>query len=145
MVVQMDEQTKITQEQQKEEAIRRLELCGIGEELIDEFRDEDTVYVSEAPYGVCTEPDYQQKERIYDFEEENNALVYHVITADTEFGELEIYLYVSDVPEDWGGDKEDLQSNKAIAYVNNLTHSSDSESGYIGFETSSADGLIRTW
>ena len=77
------------------------------------------------------------------FEEEYNAVVYHVIHSHTNFGELLSLLYVSEHEEEWEYDREDLEEGIAVAYVENLTYWDCSEMGSIGIEPRNG-GLART-
>lgn len=129
----------------KKEAVKRMKKWGIFPQTIKDFEKEDLVSVSEPPFGACFWVNEDQKKRIKEFEEENNALVYHVIRSFTTFGELENYLYVSNYPEEWEMDNSDILENQQLCYVNNLTDPMFSELGTIGIEITPAAGLRRTW
>ena len=129
----------------KKEAVKRMKKWGIFPQTIKDFEKEDLVSVSEPPFGACFWVNEDQKKRIKEFEEENDALVYHVIRSFTTFGELENYLYVSNYPEEWEMDNADILENQQLCYVNNLTDPMLSELGTIGIEITPAAGLRRTW
>lgn len=80
-----------------------------------------------------------------EFEEQNNALVYHVIHSYTNIGEMESYLFVSDYPEEWEMDRQDIGEGSQLVYVVNKDMPDCSEFGSIGIALTAAAGLRRTW
>lgn len=128
---------------QKEQAIERMKKLGIMEQPIKEFEDEDKLNLSEV-VGYLYWLDDDEKEMVKKFEEENNALVYHIIKANTNIGMIYNLLYVSEYVEEWKMDMEDLSDGQALAYVLNKTMPDCSEFGTIGIKPS-VGGLIRTW
>ena len=89
----------ITKEQKKQEALERMKLLSLYPNIIREFEKDGIVNMSENG-GFLYWLDDEQKEFVSDFEEENNALVYHVIHNYTEAGEMLTFLYVSDYEEE---------------------------------------------
>ena len=136
---------KISRELKKEEALRRLKSIDIFKGVVEDFKEDDYVYISYPPYGALYWIDDSDKKRIMEFEEHFNAFVYLVIKSNTEFGELNSYLFVSDHEEEWEEDREMLKHNESFVYVDNLAHVEFSEFGTIGFETTIAKGLVRIW
>jgi len=132
----------MTREQQKSEAITRMKALKLHSNAIREFDKEDLVNLSES-YGILYWLDENQKEYIKEFEQKYNAVVYHVIRNNTEFGELLAYLYVSNDEDEWGYDRDDLKDGYACAYVKNLDEEAFSEFGSIEIKPSFG-GLIRT-
>ena len=128
---------------QKEQAIERMKKLGIMEQPIKEFEDEDKLNLSEVA-GYLYWLDDDEKEMVKKFEEENNALVYHIIKTNTNIGMLYNLLYVSEHVEEWDMDMDDLSEEQAFAYVLNKTMPDCSEFGTIGIKPS-VGGLIRTW
>lgn len=128
---------------QKEQAIERMKKLGIMEQPIKEFEDEDKLNLSEVA-GYLYWLDDDEKEMVKKFEEENNALVYHIIKTNTNIGMLHNLLYVSEYVEEWDMDMDDLSEGQALAYVLNKTMPDCSEFGTIGIKPS-VGGLIRTW
>lgn len=128
---------------QKEQAIERMKKLGIMEQPIKEFEDEDKLNLSEVA-GYLYWLDDDEKEMVKKFEEENNALVYHIIKTNTNIGMLYNLLYVSEYVEEWDMDMDDLSEGQALAYVLNKTMPDCSEFGTIGIKPS-VGGLIRTW
>ena len=128
---------------QKEQAIERMKKLGIMEQPIKEFEDEDILNLSEVA-GYLYWLDDDEKEMVKKFEEENNALVYHIIKTNTNIGMLYNLLYVSEYVEEWDMDMDDLSERQALAYVLNKTMPDCSEFGTIGIQLVNG-GLMRSW
>lgn len=136
---------KISMSEKKIEAINRMKKLGIYESIIEQFEKENIVAESAPPIGTCFWLDDEQLARVRDFEETNNALVYHVIHSYTDFGELENYLFVSNYREEWEKDRNDIDYNIVFVYVENKSIPEFSEFGSIGFVRTPADGLLRIY
>ncbi len=134
-----------TREEKKAEAIQRMKEWKIFCGTVKDFEQENLVSESVPPVGACFWVNDEQKKRIAEFEEKYDALVYHVIHSYTEFGELENYLYVSDYPEEWEDDWNDIQEHRQMCYVYNLDMPEYSEVGTIGIKITPAAGLCRIW
>lgn len=135
----------ISREEKKSEALTRMALLGIYPPIIKEFQKDDTVAESAPPLGACYWINDEQLQRVKDFEEQYDALVYHVVHSYTSIGEMENFLYVSDHKEEWERDREDALLGEVFAYVCNLDMLDCSEFGQIGIERTLAAGLKRTW
>lgn len=133
---------KATREEMKAEALRRMRKLGIVSDAVKQFKDDDTVMVSEG--GILYWLDDDQKQAVKEFEEAYGGLVFMAIHNNTEFGELLAMLYVSDNKEYWEYDNADLLEGIAFAYVKNITDDSCSECGTIGVRNRFG-GLIRTY
>ena len=131
----------ITLEEQKQEAISRMKMLKLYEPVIEDFK-RGQLYKSEA-YGVLYWLNEEEEKLVRDFEKEYNAVVYHIIKSNTEFGELLTYLFVSQHKEEWTGDREDIKENISFCYVKNLTTEYFSEFGSISFMPM-IGGLVRT-
>lgn len=136
-----------TFEEKKAEAVERMKMLGIMGRTREEFRRSNKLNKSEAVriggrvYGALYWLDDKEREEVKAFEAEHNALVYHVIKCNTQDGVWDNYLYVSDSPEEWEYDREDIKLGYAFAYVN--THDYCSEFGTIGVREAGG-GLVRT-
>lgn len=135
----------VTREAKKAEAIARMKLWGIFPGIRKQFEKEDLVSESAPPLGACYWLEGEQLARVREFEEKNNALVYHVIHSFTSLGEMESYLYISDYPEEWERDRADIKDGQQLAYVYNRDMPDCSEFGSIGVALTPAAGLRRTW
>lgn len=135
----------VSREEKKTEAVARMKLWGIFPQVIQQFEESNQISESEAPIGACYWLDDEQMQRVCEFEERNNALVYHIVHTFANIGEMESFLYVSDYPEEWEYDREDIKNGEPLAYVFNKDMPDCSEFGYIGVELTAAGGLCRTW
>lgn len=131
----------ITMEEKKQEALARMKVLDLHKNIIKEFDKENIVNMSEHGYLYWLTD--EQKQYVSEFEEEYNALVYHVIHNYTEVGEMLTFLFVSDYKEEWEMDREDLQSGIVCAYVKNLSVDWCSEFGSVGIKPQYG-GLLRT-
>ena len=122
-----------------------MKKIGIFDGTIKDFQDNDLVSQSLPPLGACYWIEGEQLNRVREFEEQYNALVYFVIHSYTEIGEMDSYLFVSDHEEEWEQDREDLEYGQMLAYVYNYDDPDLSEFGHIGFELTVAGGLRRVW
>lgn len=135
---------KVSKATKKKEAIKRMEVLGLFKHCIKAFTKYDEVQLSEQTGGLYEfSDDYELNEKVKEFENEHDALVYHVIHTYTEFGELYSFLYVSDHEEEWDMDREDLYDGYIIAYVWNKTDDYLSEFGGIMVKER-IGGLVRT-
>lgn len=125
----------------KEEAIKRMEMVNLDRRCINAFKS-GNVWKSEA-MGSLFELNEKEKEMVKEFEDEYKGLVYHIIYSETEFGTLYAMLYVSNHPEEWEMDNEDLKEGYPIAYVENISDPYSSEFGSIGIRPANG-GLVRT-
>ena len=94
-------------EKKKSRAIELMQHMGLWQPVIDTFRDEGKVLISEPPFGAVYEMDDKLANQVKEFESEHNALVYMVIRAFTEVGQLDSLLYVSDYEDEWSYEDED--------------------------------------
>ena len=87
---------KITREEKKAEAIKRMKMLEIFPETVRQFEKQNLVSISEPPLGAFYWCDEEQRKIINQIEEEYNLLVYMGIMSYTEFGQMLSLLYVSD-------------------------------------------------
>ena len=133
---------KITIEEKKKEAIKRMKMINLFPKVIEEFEEENVVNLSEGK-GILFWLDDEQKRIVSQIEREHNILVYHAIHNYTEFGELLTLFYVSDDKNEWSLDRFDLQYGYACTYVKNLSVDWCSEFGTICFKPMNG-GLVIT-
>lgn len=134
---------KTTRETKKEEAIKRMNMFGLFKPCIKSFTKYDEVQLTEPTGGLYEFSDNEElNAKIKEFEEEYNALVYHVIHTYTQFGELYNFLYVSDYEEEWEMDNADIADGYAVAYVWNKSDDWMSEIGGIAVRELFG-GLVR--
>lgn len=131
-------------EEKKREAVARMKQLGIFDQTIKQFEDDAYISRSEPPFGAYYWVEGDELEEIRRFETEYNALVYTVIRTYFKDGTImDSYLYVSDHPEEWEDDREDIEYKEPFVYVVNHKDPDFSEFGKIRVKLSIADGLIR--
>ena len=86
----------ISKEEKKAEAITRMKTLGIFSETIQQFETDDKVSISEPPFGAFYWIEGENLDRIRQFEEQYNALVYMAIRSSTTIGKMDCVLFVSD-------------------------------------------------
>lgn len=134
---------KVTMENKKVEALKRMKVLGLFGPCIKSFDKHNEVQLTEPTGGLYEfSDDTELNAKIKEFEEQYNALVYHVIHTYTQFGELYSFLFVSDYEEEWEMDNEDIKDGYVIAYVWNKTDDWMSEMGSIVVQERFG-GLVR--
>lgn len=136
-------------EKQKQEALKRMKMLQLMNNVIDDFKNNGKVYYSERQNAFFNAILYwvdnseQFTKIVKDFEKKYNALVYHCQLTHLQCGDCLSLLYVGKDEEEWEYDKEDLSNGYAFAYVKNLSNDYDSEFGSIGIKPSMG-GVLRT-
>lgn len=133
----------ISRENKKVEAIKRMKALKLFGPCIKAFEERNEVQLSEMTGGLYEfSADAELNAKVKAFEEEYNALVYHVIRTFTEFGELYSFMYVSDYESEWELDNEDIADGYSMAYVWNKNDDWCSEFGSIAVREKFG-GLVR--
>lgn len=139
----------VTRNEMKNEALARMHILKIHENVINDLKNDDMVNVSFFGCGILYWPTDKQIELIKKFEDQYNCLVYHAISSTTEIGELLTLLYISQYESDWPTDREDLKNYdprygySIMAYVYNLSNDIFSEFGSVCVKPKNG-GLVRT-
>ena len=136
-------------EKQKQEALKRMQMLQLMNEVRKDFKESGRVYYSERQnslfnavlYWIDNNDTYTKI--VKDFEKKHNALVYHCQLSHLEFGDCLSLLYVSAEEEEWQQDNEWLNEGYPLVYVVNLDNESYSEFGTIGVRPSMG-GIVRT-
>lgn len=93
--------------------------------------------------GILYWLDEDEKKFVKDFEDEHNAVVYHIVKTITTIGCMLSVFYVSDDESEWESDREDIENGEQLCYVKNIDNEDCSEFGFICFKKSFG-GLVRT-
>ena len=135
----------ITREEKKAEAIKRMKALKYFSLSIQEFKRYGKIMVNEPPHGAhyYIDDDPELVKKIQEMEEENNVLVYAVVRAWTEFGQLDSILYVNDWIQDWKYFYEDLKDGITYTYTFNRETPEYSDYGSIRIMRGCAAGLLR--
>ena len=132
----------VVREDKRNEAIKRMKEIGISEDVIKGFEEHEIVKMSLPPFGTVADIDDDDVlEALRSFEKDYESMVYFVIKTEAgEIGTLYTMCYVSDHPEEWEMDHNDIKEGYICAYVYNKTIPAFSEIGSIGFEVE--DGKV---
>lgn len=130
---------KVTREQQKAEALRRLEVWK-ADGFAAEALENGVIAVFDRLYGfkkddfiiLASRVGKKLLSQIRELEEEYGIYVYMVVRTVTEFGELYDCIYVSKDDTDWSIDAELMEDNVTMSYCINMTIPEFSEFGTIG-------------
>ena len=131
-----------TIQEQKNEAIARLKMLKVHNNVINEFKNDNLLNQS-IHGGILYWLDEKEQEFVNDFEKKTHCVVYHIIHNYTDIGELLSLLFVSENENEWIQDRLDLQDGYAFVYVKNLSDDYCSEYGTIGIAPRFG-GLMRT-
>ena len=102
---------KVSIEEKRAEAIKRMKAFGFYHEAIELFEKNGTPLSSEPPWGAFYALDDKQKAAVHEFEEEYGGLVYSVIRSfHQELGVIDNLLYVSDEKDEWPWDWGDIEN-----------------------------------
>lgn len=127
---------------QEAEAVERMKLLELYPTVIKEFINEKVINKSEH-IGILYWLDDDEKQFVKDFEDEYNAVVYHIVKTYTMIGSMLSVFYVSDDESEWESDREDIKIGEQLCYVKNIDNDDCSEFGYICFRKN-CGGLMRT-
>lgn len=126
---------------QKKEALDRLKILHkefqTMDSIVKEYEKDNTIFYSEYQnetfqgilYWISNNEEFECA--IKEFEEQNNALVYHAVLTPLTYGRTLTLLYVSQYQEEWKKDREELIEGLPLAYVINLDDENMSEFGGI--------------
>lgn len=133
---------KTNKEMMKEEAIKRMKILQLHQNVLDDFMNENKLNKSDSPLGSLYWLDEEEIKIVKDFEKRHNALVYHVIHTFSNLGETYELLFVTTEKEEWENEKRDLKNGFAFAQVIVIDYDPNSEMGYIGVESKNG-GIAR--
>lgn len=133
---------KTNKEMMKEEAIKRMKILQLHQNVLDDFMNENKLNKSDSPLGSLYWLDEEEIKIVKDFEKRHNVLVYHVIHTFSNLGETYELLFVTTEKEEWENEKRDLKNGFAFAQVIVIDYDPNSEMGYIGVESKNG-GIAR--
>lgn len=125
-------------EKQKAEAVFRLKLMGIREDVRQKFEEDEVVMLCEN--GVYSPLPPTMVTEIHQFERERDATVFLVVRMYHIFGTLDAMLYVGKYEEEWEIDQDNIKGGYAMSYCINRDNPDCSEFGSIAFRVT--DGII---
>ncbi len=131
-----------TENEMKQEAVRRLRLLKLSETVVRSFESDGLVSLSQEVMGeiFLQSSDSGLEELIVKFQREYQCLVYHAILNDIPgMGEKWSLLFVSPAASDWEGERKQMSKNRLVyAYM-----ISDMETGIGGIVVEPAGGGLR--
>lgn len=126
---------------QKVDALARMKMLHLHEDVIKAFEKDGTLYRSEGArlpdgkrIGILYWLTDEEAKMVKEWEQETGNMVYHVIQNRMVFGMCYSFLYVSTYNEDWEAENEDLAAGAPLVYVKNVDDDFCSEYGSIGIE-----------
>ena len=126
-------------ERQKAEAVLRLELMGVREDVRRQFQEDGTVMLSNlGRYQPITKT---MMDEVRQFEQEHDATVFLAVRRHTAIGLLDALLFVGKYEEEWVLEQEDLKDGYAMSFCFNRDYPECSEMGSI-FVRTTKDGCI---
>ena len=128
-------------EKQVEEAVLRMDLMGIHEDVIIMFQKSGDVTLSSG--GKYYPLDDQLKEDIRRFEQEHESTVFLVVRMNTIYGQLDSLLFVGKYDDAWEMSREDVEDGYAMSYTINRDYPECSEMGSIAFRVTPEGVIIR--
>lgn len=132
----------MTRDDMKKEAISRMKNIGIEQLVIDHFEKYDHVFA--AKNFLLSKLLPEEEAIVADWEKENGGLVYHVVCASSEIGELLSFLYVSKYEDDWASEREIYRQGDDVVglygYAYNLEEPMFSDFGFMQFKNE--DGIL---
>ena len=147
---------KTDREKLIEEAVARMEIIGLRKSIINQFLENNNVFVSCEPNGLMIqidEYDVENNEFIDSFEDENNCLVYLIIKGtyniETNVGSIipeyldNVFFIKLDEENIWQAQREELKNKLANVYIRDVEYLHCSSFGTIEFKKNSS-GVART-
>ena len=105
-----------SKEELKEQALKSMKLLHLHKNVINEFKEDQTLNRSEY-FGALYWLTDEQKKIVKEFEEEYGYLVYHVILNQSPVGEVITLLHIPTEKMFWKQEFDDLAKGKVFAYV----------------------------
>ena len=128
-------------EKQKTEAVSRLKLMGVREDVRRKFEEDGIVMlcVSEQYRPV----DEETAEAIREFEREHDATVFLAVRMFAFVADLDALLFIGKYEEEWESQQNDLRDGYAMSYCINRDYPECSEMGDIAFRVTKDGAIVR--
>lgn len=92
----------------KQEALERMKILKLNKKVIDEFKTQDIIYVSEIQ-GDLQKANNEQMLMVKEYEQKKQVKIYHIIHQKTESKDISIFLYVDINSKEWKAEKRDME------------------------------------
>lgn len=129
-------------EEMIQEGIKRMKLLKLHPNVINEFKEEQRLNKSDLNKGILYWLNEEEQEMIKRLEKKYKFMTYHIIHSYSNLGETYEVLFIKDNKEEWKAEKEDLKNGYAMARVEVINCSINSEFGYIGVKSING-GVVR--
>lgn len=109
---------KASKEEMKKEAIERLKMLNVHKNVLNEFIIENILNKSEGKNGILYWLSDKEQEKVKEYEEKWNVLVYHVIKTYTlDLGILYDLLYITNKKEYWEDERKRLKNELVLSHT----------------------------
>lgn len=132
----------ILKEEMRAEAIARMKMLHLHENVIREFEQEGKLNKSE--HGALYWLTQDEKRHVKQFEDQTGYLVYHAILSHMEFGNLLDLMFVSKRHKDWEAERNELANGEAFIASVLCAPCETAECGMIGIKPRFG-AVIRIW
>lgn len=129
-------------EEMIQEAIKRMKLLKLHQNVINEFKEEQRLNKSDLNKGILYWLNEEEQEMIEKLEKKYKFMTYHIIHSYSNLGETYEILFIKDNKEEWKAEMEDLKNGYAMARVEVINCPINSEFGYIGVKSING-GVVR--
>ena len=140
--------TDSLREREKAEAIEWMNIMGVRADIIEEFKENDTVMVYYNRTLKYHPLDTEDERLVREYEVSRDALVYMIVRAYCDFGcsidQLDSLLVVYKYEEEWEYERTLIRDGYVITYTINRTDPMLSDAGSIGYRTTIDGGIVRT-
>ena len=129
-------------EEMIQEAIKRMKLLKLYQNVIKEFKEEQRLNKSDLNKGILYWLNEEEQEMIEKLEKKYKFMTYHIIHSYSNLGETYEILFIKDNKEEWKAEMEDLKNGYAMARVEVINCPINSKFGYIGVKSING-GVLR--
>ena len=130
-----------SKEEMQQEAIRRMKILDLHNNVINDLKKERVLNKSEGPLGSLYWLSGEEKKMVEDYVKKCNVFVYHIIkTYTVDVGSIYDLLFFTEEKYYWKEERERLKEGYALSH----TISQFSENGYI-FVKNINGGLVRIY
>lgn len=94
-------------EELKQECMERMRLLELNKQVVEDFKNNDIIYVSQIQ-GKLLKANDEQIKLIKELEQERNIKIYHIIYKKEESTEILCFQYVGNNKHEWVAEKSDI-------------------------------------
>lgn len=94
-------------EELKQECMERMKLLELNKQVVEDFKNNNIIYVSQIQ-GNLEKANDEQMKQIKELEEKRNIKIYHIIYKKEENTEILCFQYVGNNKHEWVAEKSDI-------------------------------------